>query len=266
MTDRQKFSVLRNARRVWAIGAIHAEVDRLDRLHAALWSRVQTCDRVIYLGNMVGRGVASRETIDSLLDFRIAVLARPHSDVNDVVYLRGGQEEMWQKLLQLQFAADPRGVLEWMIAQGVGATLQSYGISPEEALREASAGTLALTRWTGRLRQAVQAAPGHYQLMGSLRRAAYTDDGSLLFVNTGLDPARPLEAQSDSFWWNSGRFHEITAPYGAFRRICRGFDPNHAGFQMTDYTATLDAGCGFGGRLMAACLTPDGAVIERIEA
>jgi serine/threonine protein phosphatase 1 len=144
--------------------------------------------------------------------------------------------------------------------------LRSYGIAPEEALREAAAGTLALTRWTSRLRQAVQAAPGHYQFMAALRRAAYTDDGALLFVNTGLDPARPLEAQSDSFWWNSGRFHDITTPYGTFRRIARGFDPSHAGFALTDYTATLDAGCGFGGRLMAACLTPEGAIADRIEA
>lgn len=266
MTDRQKFSVLRGARRVWAIGAIHAEVDRLDRLHAALWDRLELCDRIVYLGNMIGRGAASRETLDALLEFRIAVLGRTHSDVDDVVYLRGAQEEMWQKLLQLQFAADARGVLDWMIGQGVDATLRSYGISPEEALREASSGTVALTRWTGRLRQAVQAAPGHYELMGTLRRAAYTDDGALLFVNTGLDPTRPLEAQSDSFWWNSGRFHDITEPYGAFRRVVRGFDPSHAGFKLTDYTATLDAGCGFGGRLMAGCLTPDGALIERIEA
>jgi len=266
MTDRQKFAVLGGARRVWAIGAIHADVGRLDRLHAALWPRLQACDRIVYLGNMIGLGGASRETIDSLLDFRIAVLAQPHSDVEDVIYLRGAQEEMWQKLLQLQFAADARGVLEWMIGHGVGATLQSYAISPDEALREAAAGTVALTRWTGRLRQAVQAAPGHYQLMGSLRRAAYTDDGALLFVNTGLDPSRPLEAQSDSFWWNSGGFNEIAEPYGAFRRICRGFDPSHAGFKLTDYTATLDAGCGFGGSLMAACLAPSGALIERIEA
>ncbi len=266
MTHRQKFAILRGARRIWAIGAIHAEVGHLDRLHEALWSRLEICDRIIYLGNFIGRGTASRQTIDSLLDFRIAVLARPHSDVEDVVYLRGGQEEMWQKLLQLQFAADARGVLDWMIEQGVGATLQSYEVSPDEALREAAAGTVALTRWTGRLRQAVQAAPGHYQLMGSLRRAAYTDDGTLLFVNTGLDPTRPLEAQRDSFWWNSGRFHDITEPYGTFRRICRGFDPSHTGFKLTDYTATLDAGCGFGGSLMAACLTPDGAIVDRIEA
>jgi len=266
MTDRQKFSVLRGARRVWAIGAIHAEVDRLDRLHQALWDRLELCDRIVYLGNMIGRGAASRETVDSLLEFRIAVLGRPHSDVDDVVYLRGAQEEMWQKLLQLQFAADARNVLDWMIGQGVDATLRSYGISPEEALREASAGTVALTRWTGRLRQAVQAAAGHYELMGTLRRAAYTDDGALLFVNTGLDPTRPLEAQSDSFWWNSAAFSRMSEPYSSFQRVIRGYDPAHPGIACGSQTVTVDVGCGIGGPLLAACLDLSGEVVEALEA
>ncbi len=266
MLDRQKFAVLRAPRRIWAVGAIHGEPERLDRLHAGLWPRLELCDRIVYLGNMIGRGSGSHEVLDALLRFRLDVLARPHSHIDDVVYLRGSQEEMWQKILQLQFANDPRGVLEWMIEQGVGATLQSYGISAEDALRLATTGTVVLTQWTGRLRQRIQARPGHYELMGALRRAAYTDDGALLFVNSGLDPARPLEAQSDSFWWSSGSFHRIAAPYGGFVRIVRGFDPSHAGFTVTDYTATLDGGCGFGGTLIAACLAADGSVIDTVEA
>ncbi len=266
MIDRQKFAVLRAARRVWAVGAIHGEAERLDRLHAALWPRLELCDRVVYLGNMIGHGPESCTVLDVLLRFRLAVLARPHSDVEDVVYLRGSQEEMWQKLLQLQFATDPRAVFEWMLEQGVGATLRSYGVPVEDALRGAATGTVALTRWTGQLRRTIQAHPGHYEIMAALRRAAYTDDGALLFVNSGLDPSRPLEAQSDSFWWSSGKFHRMAEPYAGFRRIVRGFDPSHAGVAVTDYTATVDGGCGFGGSLVAACLSADGAIVDTIEA
>lgn len=42
----------------------------------------------------------------------LAVLA------DDLVYLRGGQEEIWQKMLQLPFAPNPMQVLEWMLGQG----------------------------------------------------------------------------------------------------------------------------------------------------
>jgi serine/threonine protein phosphatase 1 len=227
---------------------------------------MELCDRVVYLGNMIGRAPTAKATLEALLAFRITVLARPHSDAEDVVYLRGSQEEMWQKLLQLQFANDPRGVLQWMLDQGIGPTLESYGISVKDATREATSGVIALTRWTGSLRRAIRAAPGHYRLMGALRRAAYTDDGALLFVNSGLDPARPLEAQSDSFWWYGGAFDTITEPYGSFVKVVRGFDPAHKGFQETRNTVTLDGGCGFGGPLLAACVTPDGEIVDYLEA
>jgi serine/threonine protein phosphatase 1 len=265
MADRQKFAKLRACRRVWAVGAIHGEAGRLESLHRALWPRLKDGDRIVYLGNMIGRGSAIRQTVDSLLTFRRAMLSRPNTFVCDLVYLRGSQEEMWQKLLQLQFATDPRAVLAWMLDQGVGATLESYGGTVESAHREVSVGTLGLTRWTGGLREAMQRNPGHYQLFGALRRAAFTDDGSLLFVNAGLDPTRPLEAQSDSFWWSGGAFSRMAGAYGGYRRVVRGFDPNHGGFAMTDYTATIDGGCGFDGPLLAACFTASGELVEQVE-
>lgn len=266
MTDRQKFAVLRAARRIWVVGAIHSDVGRLKRLHARLWPRIELCDRIVYTGNMIGRAPAARETLDALLNFRLHVLARPHSETDDVVYLRGSQEEMWQKLLQLQFANDPRGVLEWMIGQGVGATLESYGVPVEDARREASAGTVSLTRWTGRLRQAIHAQSGHHEIFAALRRAAYTEEGTLLIVNAGIDPKRPLETQTDSFWWSSAGFDEIDAPYGQFKRVVRGYDPCHGGFKETEYALTVDGGCGFDGQLMAACLSLEGDILDVVEA
>ena len=266
MPDSQKFAVLHRARRVWAISGIHGEAARLERLHQALWSRLEPGDRIVYLGNILGRGPDVAGTVDILLRFRAEALARPRSFADDFAFLRGSQEEMWQKLLQLQFATDPRGVLGWMIDQGLGPTLEAYGGSVVEAQREAAAGTLALTRWTGRLREQIQRHPGHYTFLSALRRAAFTDDHTLLFVNTGLDPSRPLETQNDSFWWNSTSFDRITDPYGGFRRVVRGFDPRHPGLEQRDYTLTVDAGCGFGGALLAACLAPDGTLVDQLEA
>ncbi len=266
MTDRQKFAVLRAARRVWAVGAIHADVARLKRLHARLWPKLELCDRIVYTGNMIGHAPQARETLDALLNFRLHTLARPHSDAGDIVYLRGSQEEMWQKLLQLQFATDPRGVLEWMVAQGAGPTLESYGVSVPDAMREAAAGTVSLTRWTGRLRQSIHAQSGHHQIMAALRRAAYTQEGTLLFVNAGLDPKRPLETQSDSFWWSGAEFAQISEPFAQFKRVVRGYDPNHGGYQDTGHTLTIDGGCGFKGQLMAACLSLEGEILDIVEA
>ena len=262
----QKFAVLRRATRVWAIASVHGEADRLIRLQTAIRDRFQPGDRLVYLGNIMGRGPAVHESIDALLTFRTAVLAQPGIFRCDIAILRGRQEEMWQKLLQLQFAADARGVLSWMLDQGLAPTLEAYGGNAEEGLRAAASGALHLTRWTGKLRQAMKASPGHFEVMTSLRRAAFTDDGSLLFVNAGLDPSRPLEAQKDSFWWSHQGFTEMSEPYYGYRRVVRGFDRKHPGLDLSEYSATLDAGSGFGGPLLAACLRLDGEVSDLLEA
>ena len=177
---------------------------------------------------------------------------------------------MWQKLLQLHFAMDPAEVLEWMLDQGVAATLEAYGGNSREGFQAARAGAAALARWTGELRAAMQATPGHAAFMAALRRAAETRprEGTdrLLFVNAGIDVTRPLSAQNDSFWWGVSDFADIDAPYAGFTRVVRGFDQAHPGVEIGRYTASIDAGCGFGGSLVGACLAPDGELLDLVEA
>ena len=265
MTDRQKFAKLRGARRVWAVASIHGEAGRLDRLHRALSRRLVPGDRIVYLGNLVGRGPAVAQTVDLLLRFRAALLAGQNSFACDLVYLRGAQEEMWQKLLQLQFATDPQGTLAWMLDHGVGSTLEAYGSSAGEARRRSAGGVVDLTRWTSGLRAAMQSRPGHHQFFAALRRAAATDDGRLLFVNAGLDPARPLETQRDSFWWGGGGFSRMTESYGSYRLVVRGHDAERPGILAAAHRLTVDGGCGFGGPLLAACVTPEGELADQVE-
>jgi serine/threonine protein phosphatase 1 len=266
MSDRPIFAPLPMARRVWAVASVHGEAERLRRLHDLLWPRLEPGDRLVYLGNLLGRGGAVVEALDEVLLFRRAVMAIEPAEASHVALLRGGQEEMWQKLLQLQFATDPKAVLAWMLDNGVGATLQAYGGSLEEARRQAATGVVGITRWTQQLRAAIQAHAGHFEVFGALRRAAFTDDGKLLFVNAGLDPSRPLEAQRDSFWWGGAGFSALDRPFGGYRRIVRGFDRSHPGIVEGAFTLTLDGGCGFGGPLLAACLSPEGDLLETLEA
>ncbi len=269
MSGNQIFATLRRGRRFWAVASVHGEAGRLIALHRELERRFAPGDRFVYLGNLIGRGGEVRATVDELLEFRRTLLARPGMFACDIAYLRGSQEEMWQKLLQLQMAPNPDEVLGWMLDQGVGATLAAYGGDQASARACARQGAVAITRWTSTLRAAVRAAPGHQSFFSALRRAAFTEaggDGALLFVNAGLDPSRPLSAQSDSFWWGAGSFSKIAAPYGEFRMIVRGFDPAHGGVQRTEYTTSIDAGCGFGGPLLAVCLDAGGRIVDLIEA
>ncbi|WP_226893730.1 hypothetical protein [Nisaea sediminum] len=261
-----RFAILRKCTRVWAVASIHGDAERLAALHAAMSERFEPGDKIVYLGNYYGHGGAIIETVDELLRFRRLVLAQPpftHPD--DIVFLRGRQEEMWRKMLQLQFAGDCDEILDWMLKRGAAATLEAYGGQEQQARAAIPEGLLAVSRWTGQLRQAIRAHPGHNEFMAGFRRAAYTEDGGLLFVSTGLDPARPLTDQEDGFWWNSQGFADLSdTGYGGFAKVVRGFDSAHEGIVETPSTLSLDGGAGFDGMLNAACLTRGGAIVDRI--
>jgi hypothetical protein len=270
MSGDQIFATLRAARRIWAVASIHGEADRLAALHRALGARFLYGDRLVYLGNILGRGARVRETVDEVLAFRRALLAQPGLFSCDIAYLRGSQEEMWQKLLQLQMAPNPGEVFRWMIEQGVGATLEAYGGNVRQGADYARQGAVGITRWTNALRASVREAPGHAALMSSFRRAAFTAPGepgaALLFVSAGVNTTLPLSAQSDSFWWGSPGFSDMPQPYDGFRLVVRGFDPKHRGVRVGGFTAGIDAGCGFGGPLVAACFDREGEIVDVIEA
>lgn len=259
------FAELTDAKQVWAVASVFADHHRLLALHRAMWPKFKRDDRLIYLGNMIGHGAAVLETIDQLLQFRIAFLARPHTDPEHLVYLRGAQEEMWQKLLQLQFAPDPPQVMRYLLANGVVPTIRSYGGEPERAMMIAREGAVSLTRWTNLLRMAVRSRPGHEPFFAALKRAAYTSEEGLLFVSSGLDPDRPLRLQKDRFWWDADGFMRLEGPYQSFARVIRGHDPAQGGIDHNAFHTTLDGGCGHDGTLVAACFAPDGSILDVIE-
>ena len=261
------FASLPAGRLNWAVGSVHGESEQLASLHDNLAQHIKPGDNLIYLGNFLGRGADVGGTVQELLLFRRAFMAgQIDSDGGEIVYLRGSQEEIWHKLLQIQFAPNPRQVFEWMLSQGVGATLEAYGGSIEEGRTSAALGSVSLSQWTNRLRAKIRAFDGHDRLMSALRRAAFTEDGHLLLVNAGIDPSLPLSQQSDSFWWRDRHFDDISGTYENFTRVIRGFDPQHSGLVVRDATASIDGGCGFGGSLIAACFDPVGNLIQTIEA
>lgn len=266
MPEQTVFALLPAGRVTWAVGSVHAESGRLRELHSRLEPRLSPRDNLIYLGNLLGRGSDVLGTVHELLLFRRAVLAERLDDgCGAIVYLRGRQEEMWHKLLQVQFAPNPREVLEWMLSQGVAPTLQAYGGTIEESRKAAAMGAAALSQWTNRLRAGMRAMDGHERLMSALRRAAFTEDGHLLFVSAGIDVSRPLSEQQDSFWWGGRAFDDIDGPYGNFRYVVRGFDFRHRGAWFKDFAASIDGGCGYGGPLIAARFGGGGQLTETIE-
>ena len=257
---------LKGYARVWAVAAVNGDLNRLKVLHGLLEGKFRAGDRLIYLGNYLGGDAASAELLDELLLVRRAFLARFGLVDSDVVYLRGRQEEMWQKLLQLHLAQDPAAVLEWVLPQGVEFTLRAYGGNADQGRMWCRDGAHALARWTGSLRDAVRSQPGHGQFFASLKRAAVSSDQSILFVHAGVDTGRPLSAQTDSFWWGAANYLKIVPQYEDFKRIVRGFDSDNTGLSLEGYAVTIDNGSGHGGSLEAICFDAGAKVVDRISA
>lgn len=259
------FARFEGARRTWAVAAIHGEVECLRSLHKQLLPRLEVGDRLVYLGNFLGKGPEITATVDELLTARAQILCLPGMEPWDIAYLRGAQEEMWDKLLQIQFAPNPREVLEWMYGQGVGETLTAYGGDPETGRRYARDGAVALTQWTMGVREGIRNHPGHSLLMGELKRAAVALDQGLVLVNAGIDRELELSEQRDAFWWGGDTFAARDVPFREFTMAVRGYDPAHKGKALGNHIATIDGGCGWGGTLNAACINRNGEFVDWIE-
>jgi len=257
---------LSGARRIWAVGAIFGEAGLLAGVHDEIAARFEPGDRIVYLGNMIGGGDV-RATMTELMRFRALVMAQPPLYLpEDIVCLRGAQEEMWHKLLQIHFAPKPVDLLNWMLQRGIGATLTAYGGEADQGFSAAEEGMVALTRWTGRLKAAVLASPGHQPWFNQIRRYAHSGPDGVLFVNAGLEPTRALHDQRDAFWWGAAGFAQVeTNGFERYRRVVRGFDPAGGGARETEFGLTVDSGCGRGGPLSAACLAPNGDLLDWVE-
>lgn len=241
----------------------------LTQLHDYMHPLIKPGDRIVYMGNYTGYGERAVETVHEILAFRRLVLAMPGMMADDFIYLRGVQEEMWDKLLQLQFASNPGDVLLWMLGKGLSASLYSYGLSPHDGIEACTKGVVQLTKWTAQVRQAVRRQAGHETFSTNLRRAAYTptdESYPMLFVHAGLDSQKSLGEQGDNFWWGSDKFRAMTEAYKPFEKVVRGFDPTHKGLHLNCITATLDDGCGFGGKLICAGFTRSGDIEAIVEA
>ena len=65
------------------IASIHGDCARLQQVHAALEDKIIEGDRLVYLGNVLGRGRRVFETVEEVLGFRRAFLAIPGNDIKD---------------------------------------------------------------------------------------------------------------------------------------------------------------------------------------
>jgi len=221
------FVELKKTGKIWAIGSIHSNLNSFNSIKKFILKNFNHNDKLIFLGNIIGLGDNSKETLSSVIDLRFNLMSKFKLKPESIIFLRGAQEEMFSKLLQLQLAPNPTEIVEWVFDHGVNKTINSYGFNEDELKNIASSGTLKISKWTSFLNRALQMNSGHTEYFLNLKHAAYSSTKKILFVNRGVDITRPLSAQNDCFWWGFQNFSKIKKPYKTFLRIVRGYESEH---------------------------------------
>ena len=223
MDKKKLFIEIGESNKIWAIGSIHSRLDAFNSLKDYLLNKFKQGDYLIFLGNIIGLGNKAKETLSSVIDLRSKLMAKNMIDSDRIIFLRGAQEEMFLKLLQLQTAPNPQDIISWMFEHGVDASIDSYGFNKAELTNISSQGTLSISKFTSKINEVILSQPGHMEYYTNLKHAAFSKSKKILFLNRGVDISRPLSAQNDCFWWGYQNFSKLDKPYYTFQRIVRGY-------------------------------------------
>jgi len=208
-------------RRLLAIGDIHGYHDKLEALLDMV--RPAATDQVVFIGDYIDRGPDSRAVLDLLTAFR--------DRFPGTVFLRGNHEQM---LLDWRQSGDA-GNRELYLFNGGQATLASYGggldMIPEEHLAFIET-TRLFHLETGFAAKGMDGA---------------TSRQDFLFAHAGVNPDRPLEAQtSHDLLWIREPFLTSPRPCGDLV-VVHGHTPTSAVPGTCRYRIAIDSGVYLGG-------------------
>ena len=260
-----KIHNLGSFKRVWVIGAVRGKASLFEKVCEKIIKKYIPLDRLVFTGNLLGSNLddinESTKVIDIALKLRSKFMSNKFFDISDIVFLRGYFEELLEKSIELHMSPNPLELVEWMYSKGLDQVLKSYNISDNLLDNAARNGAAALSRASSEIRLRINQNPGHENYLSSLKRLAFNEEKTLLFVSAGLSKDRPIEAQSDELWWGGG-FSDLDEPYNDMLRLVRGYDPKQNGITSGKYGVTLDGG---NETICVGLFQSDGQLIETIQ-
>jgi serine/threonine protein phosphatase 1 len=215
--------------RLFVVGDVHGCAAELEVLLRGL--PLAPGDTVAFVGDYIDRGPESRPVVSMLLDLR----ARPGLSW---VFLKGNHEDMCLAYL------GRRGRWgEAFCANGGSATLESYGIDPRLAGREAAARMPA----------------SHLAFLESLELSFRCDP--YLVVHAGIRPSVPwAEQDEEDLLWIRDEF--IVLPHHLPQTIVFGHTPQRTVLVDLPYKIGIDTGCVYGGTL--TCLETPANLLHQV--
>lgn len=211
--------------RVFVVGDVHGCPEEPALLVAHLESREGLSERdlVIFLGDYIDRGPASRAVIELMIDVK-----RRHPGA---CFLKGNHEDMF-----LDFLGFGGRMGQAFLYNGGLETIQSYGISvfapPEEMVKSFP--------------------EEHFKFLCGLDSILVVND--FICAHAGLNPLRELTAQNDGdVFWIRDEF--IASVHSFDATVVFGHTPHKEIFAHLPYKIGIDTGLVFGNKLSCIELT-----------
>lgn len=226
---------------VYAVGDVHGRLDLLDRLLDRIEADREavgaTDAPLVFVGDYVDRGEASREVLE-----RLRTLSAGASDVR---CLLGNHEAMMLEFVD----GAPERRARWLRAGGLQ-TLASFGVGGVTETAEPEAMEMAANRL------AEAAGP---ELLAWIRDLPTREEfGNVHIVHAGADPDLPMAAQSErTLIWGHPRFAETPRSDGQW--VVHGHTVTDVA-EASGGRVAIDTGAWFSGRLTAVRLRQNEAV------
>lgn len=226
--------------RIYAIGDVHGCLDALKSVHSWIGEDLERHPtenwKMIHVGDYIDRGPASQQVIDYLINC-CSVEER-------VVCLLGNHDLMFHRSVH----GDERLTKIWM-RNGGETTLDSYGLTLADfvSCRNGAGFDDVIPK-------------AHLDFVEGLELSVTL--GDYFFVHAGIDPSRPLDAQTDDdMLWIRDRFIGSTTEFDAV--IVHGHTPTRKP-DVRPNRVGIDTGAVFGGAL--TCLVLEGQMKAQLVA
>ena len=76
MQKETHFIEIANSKKIWAIGSIHSRLESFSSIKKHLLEHFQKDDCLIFLGNIIGLGKESKQTLSNVIDLRNQLMAK----------------------------------------------------------------------------------------------------------------------------------------------------------------------------------------------
>jgi serine/threonine protein phosphatase 1 len=228
--------------RIYAVGDIHGCADLLQALllqiDADCTLYPPSRPIVVFLGDYIDRGPASREVLDLLLGYE---------RTKETVFLKGNHETFVQR-----FLSEPEILNEWRLCGGLE-TLVSYGLTPS-----INPGGTEQKKLAEKLAECIPKR--HLEFLESLDLSF--NCGDFLFVHAGLRPGVPIRKQTEEdLLWIREEFLSWDQPFEKF--VVHGHTPVRTP-DIRSNRINIDTGAFATGRL--TCIVIEGtSIVELID-